>query len=141
MKSIFDFNIDELQEFIRNGGQGEVSLSGIEDRKDFDKLFKHRATPTYIAEALLKEKVASRPKQVNPQPKGGCQTPDSAENKANRLQLKQMELELKRQRVESVTQVQSHIYKRLQALEDGQAVIIASLANLTGKLNELLARD
>ena len=125
MKSLFEMNVDELGEYIKQGG-GDCNLQGIEDHPNFSKLFRNRANPVLIAETLLKEQIARQPKVAAP--RGGCQSPDSSENKASRLKLRELELELRKQRTEGVTQMQNLIYKKLQTIEDMLEVVIGNQA-------------
>jgi len=135
MPSIFDLNINELEEILKSNTLPEgVTLQGIEDRKDFDRLFRSRNTPKHIATTLIREKQSTIPKE--PKQRGGNQ--DSEEIKQRRLELKALELDIKGKSKDSLTQLQQNIYKRLQAVEDGQVMIIHSLANLNQKVSELL---
>ena len=125
MRSIFSLDINDLEQIlISNQLPPDVTLEGIETRKDFDKLFKHRATPKYIAQAILKEKIK------------GCAMQESPDIKNQRLAIKKMELELRSKRVESVSFQQDQLYKRLQAIESSQNMIIRGITNL----NELMER-
>lgn len=125
-KSIFDLNVDELESILAsNELPPEITLEGIEQRKDFDKLFKHRANPKAIAQILLKEKVKDR---LLAEPTG---------LKNQRLQLKQAELEYKQLKLNTTSDMQKNIYRYMQKLDTGNLMIMGALNNLQVALNEL----
>lgn len=129
MRSVLDLDINELESVLTNNAlPDDVGLEGIEGRRDFDKLFRHRLSPKYIAQVLLKEKLKTRISAETP------------EIKSERLQVKQAELELKRLRLENQTQMQGNIYKRLQALEAGVNLAIAGISTINVQLAELLEK-
>ena len=129
MRSVLDLDINELENVLTNNAlPDDVGLEGIEGRRDFDKLFRHRLSPKYIAQVLLKEKLKTRISAETP------------EIKNERLQVKQAELELKRLRLENQTQMQGNIYKRLQALEAGVNLAIAGISTINVQLAELLEK-
>lgn len=130
-RSIFDLSIDELEVVINSNQLPEgVGLQGIEEHKDFSKLFKHRLNPKFIAEALVKERVPKEALMKGPA--------EPVEMRQQRIELKRVELDLKKKRGEALTFTQQQIYKRLQAIEDGNSVIIAGVNNLNNKLTQLL---
>ncbi len=80
MRSILDLNIDELKAVIETGTLPEdVTLDGLEARKDFARFFRYRATPSMIATFLLREKLT-------------LQSQGSEDIKKKRLELKEKEL-------------------------------------------------
>jgi hypothetical protein len=135
MKSIFEMTEEELKVIASGVYPDEgISLEGIQNHKDFSKLFKHRANPQLIAKQLLKEMfVSTGSNRVN---NGGSWEPEDI--KRQRLELKALDIEARKQRTESVTHVQSLIYKRLQAIEDANSIIISSLASITQRQKELV---
>ena len=129
MRSILDLDIAELEEVLNTNSLPDgVGLQGIEERADFAKLFKHRVNPKHIASALLKEKLKTRVLTESP------------ELKSERLAIKQVELELRRKRIEAVTAQQTNIYKRLQAIEDACGLIVRGISNINEKLDVLIQR-
>lgn len=127
MKSILDLGVEELEQILRdNALPANVSLQGIDGRKDFEKLFKHRLQPKYIAQTLLQEKLKTRVM---------VETPDM---KSERLAIKQAELELKKLKLETQTQQQTNVYKRLQAIEDACMLVIRGVSNINERLDKLV---
>jgi hypothetical protein len=113
MKSILDLNVEELGEILAtNILPPDCGLQGIEGRSDFKKLFAPR--PTGVA----------------------YQPVETAELKEKRLQIRELELNAKNQRGESITQFQNNIYKALQEIKDGQMFIMSSMQTILNKLNE-----
>lgn len=129
MRSILDLDINELEEVLNTNTLPEdVGLEGIESRKDFEKLFKHRLQPKYMAQALLKDKLKTRI------------TAETPEIKSERLAIKQAELELRKMKMNAQTQMQGNIYKRLQALEAIGNLTVAGITSINQKLDELLSQ-
>src|SRR5689334_9562682 len=93
---------EQLQQVIDTNELPEgCDLTGIGQRPDADKLFKHRLNPKFIAKVLLLER----------------QSTSLGENlsvKEERLQLKRLELEIKKSKLETTSAVLDNIYKRLQ---------------------------
>jgi hypothetical protein len=82
-RSILDLNTNELLEIQKTKKLPEgVTLKGIEGRKDFDVLYRHRSNPTLLAEHLLK---------------------DTKGLEQKRLDLKQAELDLRKEKVKGQT--------------------------------------
>lgn len=128
MRSVLDLDINELEKVLGdNALPADVGLQGIEERSDFDKLFKHRLQPKYIAQILLKEKLKTRVLAESP------------DIKNERLAVKQAELELKKLRLNQQTQMQSNIYKRLQAIESGVQLIVSGISGINERLDQLLS--
>lgn len=126
-RSILDLNIEELEEILKsNELPPDVGLEGIQNRDDFNKLFKHRLNPKLIAQHLLRDKMKTRVLVESP------------ELKDERLQVKKAELEIRKLRAENQTAMQQNIYKRLQAIEDGLSLVVAGMSNLNQRLTQLL---
>lgn len=120
MRDITELNVEDLEQILATNTLPEdVALTGISSRTDFDKLFKHRATPKFIAQALLKDKLKTRVLS------------EGSELKSERMEVRKAEIELRKMRLETQTQQQTNIYKKLQTLEDGLNILISGLANLT----------
>lgn len=106
MKSILNLTIDELKEVVKNDTLPlDVNLTGLEERKDFQKLFRFRSSPKMIASALLKEKLEVKEKR------GGSH--DTEEVKKKRLELKEKELELKKLKAEGTSYQLKQIHQLL----------------------------
>ena len=128
-RSILELTIEELEQVFKTNELPEgVSISGIDTRTDFDKLYKHRLNPKYIAQTLLRERLHTRIMVESP------------EIKNERLQLKQAELELKRMKIESNTQMYSNVYKRLQAIESTVTLIVSGITNLNQQMSDVLQK-
>ena len=113
-RSILDFSIEELEKVLtENVLPDGVDLAGLEHRPDADKLFKHRFSPKFIAQAILKDKLKTR---VLAEPAGV---------KSERLAMQQAELELKKLKVQGNTQFQSLILDKLRNIEDMMKIILA----------------
>ena len=105
MKSILDLNIDELKKIVENDSLPlDVNLTGLEERKDFQKLFRFRSSPKMIASVLVREK---QKKEV----RGGSH--DTEEVKRKRLELKEKELELKKLKAEGTSYQLKQLFKLL----------------------------
>ena len=134
-RSIFDLNIDELATVVETGDLPEgISYAGIENRNDFKRLFRHRGTPSHIAQILLKEKATTQPKN----PGGGSQ--ESEELKQERLRLKQLELAHRQNRVEKLTAMQVRIDKKLQDVEDLCMLNMKLLQSINETMTKLTER-
>lgn len=127
-KSVLDLTIEELEEILNTNELPEgISLEGIDQRKDFAKLFKHRMNPKHIAQTLLKERLKTRIMVESP------------EIKSERMQIRQAELELRKMKIEGQTQMQGNLYKRLQTIEAGVTLIISGIANINQRLDQIEA--
>lgn len=152
MKSILDLNIDELQSIIMTDVFPEdVTLEGIEGRKDFQKLFVNRMHPCRIAEIIYKEKAKQKPKEPKPlkEPKPPrvfkpvepkiykpfkepYKSIEPVAVKNERLELKKAELEFKNKKLESQTLANQNIFKELQEIKSDIQKIITCLLSLKG---------
>ena len=143
MRSIFDLDLEELEQIVKsNTLPPDVELGDIASRRDFDKLFKHRLNPKYIAQIALKERGVAEPVEPKPRVEAKPYQPaESVDMKTQRLQLKQQELQLKAQKQESLTYLQNEILARQNALISGQNSIIESLALMNEKLDRVLNPD
>ena len=125
-RDILDLNVDELEEVLRlNTLPDGVGLKGIANRKDFATLFKHRTSPKYIAQVLLKERIKDTVLR------------EPVELKEERNKLKMAELEFKKLKLANATQMQQHLYSRLQAIESGVTMIISNLGSLSERLEKI----
>jgi hypothetical protein len=135
-RSIFDLNVDELEEVLKqNILPAGVTLQGLEDRKDFDKLFKHRLSPKFIAQVILKEKMADQPRQPA---QATAPHPQSQALREQRLELKKQELAIKKMKAETQSAVNQKILDKLAAIETGQTMLAGSLASVNQKLSLVL---
>jgi hypothetical protein len=121
-KSILNLTITELKTIVETGVMPpEITLIGLEDHKDFQKLFRFRASPSKIAEHLLKEQL---PLKVLKE-RGGSS--DSPEIKEKRLTLKEQELDIKRLKAETQTHLLKEIITRLTDVEQKLNYIMKNL--------------
>lgn len=120
-RSILDLGIEELELVLATNSLPDgVGLSGLEHRPDADKLYKHRFSPKFIAQALLKDLLKTR---VLSEP---------SSSKSERLALQKAELELKQKKVAGQSQMQNLILDKLRNIEATQRIIMAQLSQLTG---------
>jgi hypothetical protein len=130
MKRIMDATVEELEEVLRTNSMDGYALDGIEERKDFDKLFKSRLNPRTIATSLLKDR---RQEQ-----RATHATGESPDLVRERLEVKRIELELKKTKVTSQTWFQEQTYKRMQAIEDAISVLMSLNLSNARKLDALI---
>lgn len=129
LRSIFKLSIDELEMIVASNLLPEgVTLEGIEERRDFDKLFKHRLNPKFIAEACLKEKKKEEMAAASASPR------EPSELKSQRMELKARELEVRKLKLEGQTIVNNRIIQKLQGLESAQHLIISGIAKINERL-------
>lgn len=105
MRRIVDLTTDELKEIIKTDAlPPDVSLEGLEERSDFEKLFNHRHKPKFIAAKLFKEKA-------------GTQNPETFSLREERLSIQKETLELRKQKAEKTTWQFQQIKKQLDRIE------------------------
>jgi len=101
-KSILDLTPAQLQEIVQTGTLPEnVSLTGIEARDDFEKLYKLRNKPSGLAKYLLNQ----------------SKTFSDSILKEKRIELQKNTLNLKAEKVKRETEFQKGIKAHLSRLE------------------------
>lgn len=167
MKSIFDLDLSELNTILEKGTLPEgISLDGLENRQDFEKLFKHRLNPMFIIRTLIQERIKEEKKRKKEIPKP-LPTPKPApepklppppkpprvpitythkyvssdELKEERLRLKQIELELKKEKTNKQTWLFQQVWKALSRIEDKVDLLLAEQTYpATNRTNSLAVR-
>ena len=121
-RSILDLTLDELEQVINTNELPDgVGLQGIENRKDFDKLFRHRLNPKYIAQALVRDKA------TKPQAKGPS---ESEEVKKLRLELKQKEIDVRTAKAQNQTEMNQRIMNKLLSIESAVQLLAMRVEHL-----------
>lgn len=115
MNSILTASIEELEAIVQfNTLPEHLSLEGIEERKDFQKLFSHRLNPRFIAQTLLREK------------RGKPEEEGDASLKEKRLELKRKELELKEKKLDKTSQQLKAIWEVMKRVESKLDIVLSN---------------
>lgn len=116
-KSILSLGIEELEQILgSNELPTDCDLSGLEERKDFKTFFAHRLAPRFIAKTLLEEKMKAR--LIEP-----------TELKEERLKIKKMELELKKDKAGKTTWQYQQIWNAISNVNKKLDVILNYLSS------------
>jgi len=121
-RSILDLSTEELIQIREtNKLPEEKTLKGIEERKDFDTLYRHRNTPHLLAEILLKSTRISA-KGLSPSVKQ-----EKVELEQKRIALKEKELGLRKEKVEGQTFLLKDLKSHLTRIETKLDLLIQEL--------------
>lgn len=121
-RSIFDLSIEELEFVLKTDTfPDNVNLKGIEESENFDRLFKYRNNPKMLAQLILKKRLGSRV----------MSEPSSLKQK--RADLKEIELDLKKQKQESASFYQREILELLKTVKLQNEIILRHLLAMKDK--------
>lgn len=143
-----------------------LSWEGLETRKDFSKIFVHRANPAMIAKTLLKDR-EKEPAAIRREQKAQARAQRSQETeeqrierertkalraantvrpkeseedrkvRLERLRIRELEAQAKLQRTTTQTEMNQNIISKLRTVESGQTLFIARLEEVVTRLDEL----
>jgi hypothetical protein len=127
-RSILDLSLDELEQVIAtNELPPGVGLQGIEARKDFDKLFRHRLNPAHIATRLVRDKA----KPLSPTQR------ESDEMKQARIDIRKLEVEAKHAKANQLTVMNERIIKKLDSIDSGMVLLASRLEAIQRQIDKL----
>lgn len=107
-RSLFDFSDDELLSVVKNGAYPDgTTLVGMEDSPAYDRLWKLRANPGKLAEAVLRERT-----------KQGAGVLEHMGIKERRLALHEEQIKLKKEKLHRVRQLEERIFNKLLVIEE-----------------------
>jgi len=100
MRSILSLDKEELTNIMNTGKLPEgISLGGIEERPDFNTLYRWRANPSRLAKELLKSRG------------------DLSDVEKERLKLREIELDIKKEKAKTHTTALKDIKAQLNRIE------------------------
>lgn len=119
-RSIFNLTNDELESIVVNDAFPEgITLAGMEERDDYNRLFRLRNNPRMLANILLKERTH----------KG--KVAEGQGIKEKRLNIKTLELELKKAKLENTTTSFQRVFSRLEEINFKLDVLIRKVERLS----------
>lgn len=117
-RSLFDFSDEELLQVVSTGVLPDhTTLEGMENSANFDRLWKLRANPAKLAQAIMRERTNVSSGALEPM-----------EMKKHRLELKKQELELKQVRTQGQTQLFTRVMEKLRDIETKLDMLIKARA-------------